>query len=183
MQPPSHPNTTQFTALHDRTSPYSLHYHLHRLSPGLVPDLRPRLYFAPGLVRGAVSTGLHLDGLGHMQSDHWFLRFTDDSPGDDAVNLVQVYPSEALLGEARWAVLREVAGAAMSPAGLKLPHAVPHDVNASLKVGCDESVALHERASIEPLRSVQLKSGELLRASHTRSKSGPPRPSADARRS
>ena len=72
-----------------------------------MPDLRPRLYFAPGLVRGAVSTGLHLDGLGHMQSDHWFLRLTAD-PDDDAVNLVQVYPSEALLREAKWAMLRDV---------------------------------------------------------------------------
>lgn len=92
-----------------------------------------------------------------MQSDHWFLGFDDP----DAANLVDIYPSAALLGEEKWATLRTVAGAAMAPVKLRLPHRVPHVVDASLQAGCDELVALRQ-CGIDPVKSVKLKPGHLI---------------------
>lgn len=91
-----------------------------------------------------------------MTSYHWFLGFDPE-----ALNLVQVYPSEELLGSERWATLRQVASGAMAPSGLTLPHSISHMVDASLPEGCDESAALRDKG-IEPHWRAQLKSGELM---------------------
>lgn len=118
--------------LDDRTSPYSLHSYLCIMCPNLaesVPDLRPRLYFSPGIIPGVVTTGLHLDGLGHMMSYNWSMKF---SPDQDARNLVDIYPTEQQMGIEKYRQLREVAGAAMSLSGLDLPHSVRHESVSSL---------------------------------------------------
>lgn len=147
--------------LDDRVSPYSLHYYLYNMCPNLalsVPDLRPRLYFAPGIIPGVVTTGLHLDGLGHLMSYNWSLGLSNEK---DASNLIDIYPSEEQLGVERYHQLRSTVGSAMSLSGLDLPHSVTHHSVASLAHGCDEYENLAQQG-ITPIQSVELRSGEVI---------------------
>lgn len=144
--------------LDDRKSPYSIHYYLRKVCQNIdYPNLGPNLYFAPAIIQGAISTPLHLDGLGHMMSYHWFI-----SGELDSLNLVDIYSSEEKLGHEKWRLFRSIAGGAMSSlSGLKLPHSIDHSSNSLVQHGCDEFEELSKK-SILPERTIQLKPGEIL---------------------
>lgn len=145
-------------ALDDETSVYSLHRYIVRVlgATFALPDLRPRLSFAPGLVSGAISTPVHIDGVGHLLSYHWLLGF-------DAMasTLVDLFGREEDFKDRpeRWKILLDKCPA-LSTNWYAQPHRLEHETRTDIRAGCDKAAEL-ARLGIKST-SVEVKPGTVL---------------------